>query len=441
MFFTTMTRSIRQRPVRVVWKTATRVAVTTLLLIAPQVAFAQTAADFEKPPVLKVTQLIPAKLLTGQGFHVAEMVPTDGVMGTYTINADKKTFGADAGTYQVRSRELLEIRLEEIPAIIKLDETSKTGVFAKSMATTAVRPLEATGQMVLHPVDTVTGLPSGVGRLFERIDTGASSLWSSDTNSNESGLERTGNAVEQVGSIAVDALGYEKVRRDLAKKLGVDPYTTNPILAKKLDEIARVAFYAHVGVNMAISVAVPASIIITGVTTIDNLVWDTTRGDLIVRVENKLEELQVPKKQIHTFMHNAAIPLSLQVAVVENLGRLSGVSGRGTVVALLGQVPMESQARFLSTSLRMLAEYHEKKKPITDMGAPGPLVARDQDGAIIMPTPVDYLSWTERVARFATQPAFLSVPQRTLWLAGQMSPRAKEGFVANGWNVHASTEP
>jgi hypothetical protein len=36
-----------------------------LLFIAPHAASAQTAADFEQPPVLKVTELVPAQLLQG----------------------------------------------------------------------------------------------------------------------------------------------------------------------------------------------------------------------------------------------------------------------------------------------------------------------------------------------------------------------------------------
>ena len=98
-------------------------------------------------------------------------MPTDGVMGTYTLRADQATFGEDAGTYRVLSREMAELRLAEVPAIIKLNETSKVGTFAKSMASTAVQPLESAGHMVMHPVDTVTGLPSGVGRFFDRVGT------------------------------------------------------------------------------------------------------------------------------------------------------------------------------------------------------------------------------------------------------------------------------
>ena len=408
--------------------------VAAFLLIAPRMASAQAKTDFEKPPVLNVRDLVAENLLQGKGFHVEEKVPTDGVMGTYTLIADKETFGEDAGTYQVLSREMAELRLSEIPAIIKLNETSKTGTFVKAMATTAVQPLESAGNMVMNPIDTVTGLPSGVGRLFDRVGTGVGNLWDPPADSNKSGLEQAGAATR-------DALGYEQERRALAHKLGVDPYTSNPILAKKLDKIAWVSFSAHLAVSAAISVAVPGSMIITGVLTMDNLVWDTPRGDLIVRVETKLEELKTPKEQRSAFMHNTVLPLSLQVAVVGNLGRLTGVSGRGDVVTLLGQVTTEAQARFLATSLRMLAEYHEKRNPLTDIGTPGPLVARDQTGAVIMPAPVDYLCWTERVAAFATQPAFLSVSQRTLWVAGQLSPRAKKEFAANGWNIQESAQP
>ena len=434
MLFTALPRSF-QWIVRDVRRTAARVTVAALLLSAPHVAFAQTAADFEKPPVLDVTDLIAPKLLQGKGFRVEDKVPTDGVMGTYTLIADKETFGEDAGTYQVRSREMAELRLSEVPAIIKLNETSKVGTFAKSMATTAIQPLESAGNMVLHPVDTVTGLPSGVGRMFDRVGSGVGRMWNSEPTPGTGGED--GGAVDATR----DILGYEQVRRELAKKLSVDPYTTNPVLTKKLDEIATTAFRAHVGVNTAISVFVPASIILTGVRTMDNLVWDTPRGDLIVRVENKLQELKVSPTQRSLFLHNPALPLSLQVAIVENLSRLTNVSGRSDMVALAGTVATESQARFLATSVRMLAEYHEKKKPLTDMGAPGPLVARDQTGAAILPAPVDYLCWTERVAAFATQPAFLDVPQRTLWVAGQLSPRAKKEFAANGWNIQESVQP
>jgi hypothetical protein len=227
----------------------------------------------------------------------------------------------------------------------------------------------------------------------------------------------------------------------LAKKLGVDPYTTNPVLAKKLDEIATTAFRARVSVNTAISVFVPASIILTGVRTMDNLVWDTPRGDLIVQVENRLKEFNVSPTQRTLFLNNPAVPLSLQVAVVENLNRLANAKGREDVIWQMGTVATESQARFIATSVRMLAEYHEKRKPITAVAAPGAVIGRDQDGVLILPAPVDYISWTEKVAYFAQSPKLLAVPRRVLWITGGISPRAKKEFAANLWTIHEGKEP
>jgi len=414
--------------------TAAHAALAAILLFVPQAAFAQAEADFEKPPVLNVKDLIAENLLQGQGFRVEEKVPTDGVMGVYTLTADKETFGDDAGTYRVLSREMAELRLAEIPAIIKLNETSKVGTFARSMAVTAVQPLESTAHMVMNPVDTVTGLPSGVGRMFDRVGSGVGRLVDSEPVPGSGGEE--GGAADATR----DLLGYEQERRGLAKKLGVDPYTTNKVLARKLDEIATTAFRARVGVNTTISVFVPASIILTGVRTMDNLVWDTPRGDLIVQVENKLKEFKVTPAQRALFLNNAAVPLSLQVAVVGNLDRLKDVRGREDVIWQMGSVATESQARFLSTSVRMLAEYHEKQAPLTAVAAPGAVIARDQNDALILPAPVDYLSWTERVAYFAKNPKLQGSPQRILWITGGMSPRAKQEFAANGWTIHEGKE-
>ncbi len=109
-----------------------------------------------------------------------------------------------------------------------------------------------------------------------------------------------------------DVLGYEQERRELAHKLHVDPYTTNPVLVPLLDKIATAAFRAHLAVNVAISAAVPGSMAITGTTMVSNWVWDTPRADLIVRNQNKLKELGVPDQTIRAFINNARFPLSVQ---------------------------------------------------------------------------------------------------------------------------------
>jgi hypothetical protein len=133
----------------------------------PQLLRAQDAGQFEQPPTINTTQLLPESTLSGPGFHVDPQVPTNGAMGQYTIVADASVFQNDAGTYRVESLDLLKIRLSEIPAIAYLETVSKTGVFANALAQSAARPVTAAANMVIHPMDTV-GLPSGIGGLAAR---------------------------------------------------------------------------------------------------------------------------------------------------------------------------------------------------------------------------------------------------------------------------------
>jgi hypothetical protein len=83
----------------------------------------------------------------------------------------------------------------------------------------------------------------------------------------------------------------------------------------------------------------------------------------------------------------------------------------------------------------MLGQWSQQSSPITRIYAPGPLVARDQNGATILPAPVDYLSWMQRIAGFATDPQLMTLHQRVLLITGKMTPLARQQLAANGWSV------
>jgi hypothetical protein len=404
-------------------------------LLVPQLLRAQGTGQFEQPPIINVTQLLPEGVLSGPGFHVEQLVPTNGAMGQYTIVADASVFQSDAGTYRVESVDLLKIRLSEIPAIAYLENVSKTGVFANALAQSAERPVADAANMVTHPMDTVTGLPSGIGSLFGRVTLGVGEIASSASNSFGSGA-----AAGQTANATMTALGYDQVRRDLARKLHVDPYSSNPILTKKLNSVAWVMFSARLTVDAAM-MAVPASVIISGVEFTNDLVYQKPKADLIIFVQNKLQNLGLSQKDIVSFTSNSAIPLSLQVSVLEDLEALGDIPGRRAAAVALGNMMTEYQARFLATSIRMLNRWGQQKSPITGIQAPGVLVARDQNGTVIVPAPVDYLSWTPRIAGFATAPALLGLQHRVLWIPAKMTPLARQQLVANGWSVHESAQP
>jgi hypothetical protein len=395
---------------------------------------AAPAEQFERPPILAAQVLVPTSLISGEGFHIDEQVPTDGLMAHFIIRSD-------VGIFPANSIEMLKIRVAEIPAIIELTKTSKTKVFAQSLATNAARPVQAAGQMVMHPVDTVTGLPAGVGRFFGRVGLAGQKLKEAATEPEEASA---GEKAGQFGTTTVQAtrnvFGYEQERRELAKKLHVDPYTTNPVLSKQLDDFALTAFRAHVGVTTTMSVFIPGSIAITATRVVSSWVWDTPKADLIVRDEKALQRLHVPATTIKTFMRNPVFPLSVQTAFITNLERLSGVPGSVKTVELASTAESEVQARFLTDAVGMLVRYNDTHAPIARLLVRRAIIGQDRNGVIVVQAPVDYVSWTELVSSFAHRPD-LATSRRIIWLTGQLSPMAKENFRTLGWTVNEKINP
>jgi hypothetical protein len=410
-----------------------RLIIMGLLLTAVLVGVSP-AQEFERPPTLPARLLAPASLLSGDGFHVNNQVPTDGLLAHYTIQSD-------VGMFQANSTEMLKIRVAEIPAIQELTKTSKTKVFAQSVATNAARPVAAAGQMVMHPVETVKGLPAGVGRFFGRVGLAGQRLKQAATEPEEASAgEKTGQFAKRAGQTTRDVFGYEQERRELAKKLHVDPYTTNPVLSKQLDDFALMAFRAHVGVTTTMSVFIPGSMAITATRVVSQWVWDTPRADLIVKDEDALHELQVPDAHIRTFMRNPVFPLSVQTAFIENLKRLSGVPGSVEAVELASTVESEEQARFLTDSVGMLARYHETQAPIVKLMVRKAIIGQDRNGAIVVQAPVDYVSWTQIMSQFGHR-SDLQGQRRIIWVTGQFSPLARKNFETLGWVINEKVNP
>jgi hypothetical protein len=394
---------------------------------------ANPAGHYEQPPVVNITNLLPPSAVSGPGFSVQPQVPTNGAMGQYAIVANPSVFGNDAGTYYVESLDLLKIRLSEIPAIVQLDNMSASSLFANAVVASAERPVAAAANMVMHPEDTVTGLPSGIGSFFDRVSLGAGQIASSATSSFGSG-----QAAGQTGMATATALGYDQIRRDLARKLHVDPYTSNPILTKKLNKAAWIMFSGRITVDAAM-MAVPASVIISGVTFTNDLVYQTPKADLVLLVQNGLQNMGLSPVEVAAFPTNTALPLSLQVSAVKDLQALGDIPGRHAAAVALGNAMTEYQARFLVNSLRMLVQWGQQQSPITQVQNFGILVGTDQNGTTIVPAPIDYLSWTPRIAGFATDSTLRSMQNRVLLIPPRMTSLAQQQLSANGWSVRSGS--
>ncbi len=108
--------------------------------VGAPLALAQPA--FQAPPVLSARELLPPEMLAGPHFQVEDRVPTDGLLGHFTLRSG-------FGTFVAPGRELLRIRIAELPAIQHLEATSQTDVFLQAAGNAAAKPVDGSRD---HPV-------------------------------------------------------------------------------------------------------------------------------------------------------------------------------------------------------------------------------------------------------------------------------------------------
>lgn len=394
-------------------------------------SFGQTAVaqqPFETPPVLSVKHLLPTDILSGPLFRIDDQVPTDGLRGLFTLRSN-------LGIFTVPGKELIKIRISELPAIQHLDNTSKSDKFRNAAVNAAARPIEAAKNIISDPVETVEGLPGGISRFFNRVEQGAQNVAASAMDSSKNADQKAQETVQRVGDVTITALGYEQVRRQLAKGLGVDPYTTNPILAEKLTDAASVAFSARLGINILTTAFVPASAAISLTSFTSDLVYDTPKADLIVMNKQKMIRLGASETQAQNLLKNPYFSLTVLTSLVTGLESLGNVLGRQEVLSLAATARNQEDARFLASSVHLLAWLNVTRVAIYQLKTIGNVVGVTPAGSLVVPAPVDYISWTERIGGFADRPDFQNC-RPSLWLTGRMSGAAHRGFTQLGWTLH-----
>jgi hypothetical protein len=95
----------------------------------------------------------------------------------------------------------------------------------------------------------------------------------------------------------------------------------------------------------------------------------------------------------------------------------------------------EEAARLLASSVQIRARLNVTGVPLCELLARRTAVGVTPGGAIVLPGPIDYISWTEQIACIAAQKD-LRAPRRGVWLTGRMSARAQYGLSEFGWAVH-----
>ena len=136
-----------------------------------------------------------------------------------------------------------------------------------------------------------------------------------------------------------DPFGYNKARRDWARQLNIDPYTSNPVLRPLLDNASAASFAGSFAINTAIgAVSMGANLVVGFDTDVRDAVWNQPAVDLARQNESRLLAMGVSGRTTRDFLRNRWFTPSLQTALVVALGKMGGIAGVESVILVASQV-------------------------------------------------------------------------------------------------------
>ena len=106
--------------------------------------------------------------------------------------------------------------------------------------------------------------------------------------------------------------------------MGVDPYTTNPVLKKELDRVAWAAFAGGLGVDVLAS-RVPGGRLVQSTSLVTDWIYEKPPGDLKVWIEKSLKDMGVDQATTDLFLRQKYWTMTTQSALVmalEKIGRM-----------------------------------------------------------------------------------------------------------------------
>ena len=422
---------------------ARRIAVVLCCMVAAGAvtatgpAAAQPKGDFETTPVLAGAMLAPAALLKGPLHAVAEPVTLDGYFGRFVIESK-------FGNFSVVGANLFGVRVNELQAIATLQDVESSQAFRDSLARAASAPIQLVQSAVTNPTGTVESVGQGLGSVLGRAGfvarSGAQSVADSarSTSPAASGIPSAPEGETMPSAFTGDPFGYNKARRDWARQLNIDPYTSNPVLRPLLDNAAAASFAGSFAINTAIgAVSMGASLVVGFDTDVRDAVWNQAPVDLARQNESRLLAMGVSGRTTRDFLRNRWFTPSLQTALVVALSKLGNVSGVESVIHVASQVQGETRVRFLVESVRMLGEFQKNESGLAKLRMSGMVpLGIAGDGTLVAATAIDYAYWDKSAAEFA-QRKELKAKRRILLVAGAASERAKREFEKAGWMLRS----
>jgi hypothetical protein len=379
------------------------------------------AEKFETPQNRNASEILRPELVSGPHYRILNKVVSYGYMHHYTVDSDFGVFKAN-GDYALRKL------LKEIRAIEALREVKKSRAYGDSVKEAAKKPVYLGKDLITEPVDTISGIPKGVHRLFGNIYTSATETKDPSEDARYK-----------------QALTMSAYKRDRAYELGVDVYSSNPVLQEDLNSVGWAGALGNLSVTALTLPAQATAIKVAKGMRLSKQMNEILKEEPPARLrqinEKKLASMGVATFLANQFLDHPHFTPRHDTVIVECLARLSYARGRAEFIHSILGAQDEETANFFQNMAETMRGYHEEVSPIKEINIVGGLtVAGAGNGSALIPFPLDHGVWTEKADRIirnlVTSYRASGLGGRlSLWVTGTLSPMARKNLTELGIEV------
>jgi len=381
---------------------------------------------FETPPQLVAAEFLPGELLTGPHHDLESQVINDGFTNHYRVVSDFGDFPA-AGFME------LEQRVEEVQAIAVLREMNRREAYQKGAVSgakrTALTPVRQVKRYIDNPLHLVLAVPGEAMRVVGIVE---------DVRK----LARMG----LTKAYLKDLIGFEDAKKDLAKRLGVDPGSPNPVLQAELNHAAW-SYYGGSAPMYLLEefmpiVPIPHMSLVAGGESLGEAadVFSNEVGGKSIK--RQMRNMGVEKADRKAFKNHPAYSSRDRKNLVRSLNRVEDASGRETFVRFALDARNAEDARAMVRQAQTVAVYDATYDDIVEMTwVDDAMFCYTRSGVVMMPLDADYVAWTQNFAGRVDamsdwRPESGEVEGREIWIAGEFTPWAQRELEARTVAVH-----
>lgn len=377
------------------------------------------AQEYEVGSNVHASQILPANVLAGPHYKIADKVISDGLLYTYTVETDY-------GTFRPTGNYALQKILNEIRVITALEEISRTEAFAQSVLYAAKSPLRFGEGMITDPVDTITGIPRGLFAIFENVGESVTS----DSNPSEDAR------IKQV-------LMVSSWKREYCADMGCDVYSSNKALQEELNRIAWAAAIGGLTVSGATTVASGGAVMAFSLVRTSDQLNEALRSEPPSRLriinEEKLEALGIKDELARRFLDHPAFTPRHATLIVAALHDMMGVKGLDRFLELCLRAQDEVGANFYQNAAEILRGYHLHNSRLVEiLPVLGIAAASAANGRIVVSVAWDNGVYDPAIAKRIDygRAQFEKAGYKKgfdVWTTGTASARLKQELAARGF--------